>query len=384
MKKLTVCSLLLCCIMFFVASSAFAAKPREGVDGPYYGNGYPSGKHYNLNIIGKHDGFMGPCPYPKPVYDGETFTGYKYGKVIFIPELTTEEDGIYPRIIMQSGKKNGRGSKNIDLNLLETLEVIDPCTQPFLDGLANNDADVDDCDGYEETTDPAVLQLPPHEPGYDVYIRVHGKPTDGFYDPENPGATDLQITPGILLVEDGDGHILYYAGTVTKDTLVSPNGITRYKGKTTTRDITEMFQFTGTICYWVDTDCGEGCDHQYLCCEEVEGKLECSETFVNCGDWLQGEEVVGEETIYFCFLDDDIVNGEYDEGETRADREDTNNDGNIDGEDLCGGTIAYCKEYTTPEWIFNIADFVEYFWDIDYNHGVKLVQVRFYPRPVPE
>ena len=28
--------------------------------------------------------------------------------------------------------------------------------------------------------------------------------------------------------------------------------------------------------------------------------------------------------------------------------------------------------------LFNIADFVEYLWDID-NSGVKLLQVRFYP-----
>ena len=369
--------------MFFVASSAFAAKPREGVDGPYYGNGYPSGEHYNLNIIGKKDGFVGPCPYPKPVYenldDPNEITGYKYGKVIFIPEMTTEDDGIFPRIIMQSGKKNGRGSKNEALNLLETLTVTDPCTQPFLDGLANKTGTDGDCDGYEEPADPAVLQLPPHEPGYDVYIRAHGKPTS---DPSNTDS-DLQITPGILLVEDGDGHVLYYAGTVTKDTLVTPNGITRYRGKTETRDITEMFYFVGDICYWVDTDCGAGCDRQYLCCEEIDGKLECSETFVNCGDWLQGEEVVGEETIYFCFLDEIIDNGEYDVGETRVDREDTDGDNDIDGDDLCGGTIAYCKTYTAADeqWIFNIADFVEYFWDIDYNKGVKLVQVRFYPRP---
>ncbi len=381
MKKLITSSLLLCSMMLFATGSALAGKPREGTDGPYYGNGYPSGKHYNLNIIGKKDGFVGPCPYPKPVFNAEPpyeVIDYEYGNVVFIPEWTETDDGTYPRIIMQSGKKNGRGSKNEALNLLETLTVIDPCTEPFFDGLADDDED-GECDGYEGSTDPAVLQLPPHEPGYDVYIRAHGTPTS---DPDNPDS-DLQITPGILLVEDGDGNALYYAGTVTENTLESPNGITRFRGKTETRDITEMFYFVGDICYWVDTDCGDGCDHQYLCSEEIEGELVYSETTVNCGDWLQGEEVVSEETIYFCFLDDLIVNGEYDEGETREDREDTNGDSVIDGDDLCGGTIAYCKTYTAADeqWIFNIADFVEYFWDIDYNKGVKLVQVRFYPRP---
>jgi hypothetical protein len=334
--------------MFFVAGSAMAGKPREGVDGPYYGNGYPSGKHYNLNIIGKHDGFMGPCPYPKPIFDEfNVFTNeYKYGKVIFIPELT---DGITPRIIMQSGKKNGRGSKNIDLNSLETLIVTDPCTQPFLDSLADGEGIGGTVDGlcdnnYEDTTDPAVLQLPPHEPGYDVYIRAHGKPTS---DPEDP--SDLQITPGLLFVEDGDGHILYYAGTVTKDTLISPNGITRYRGKTETRDITEMFEFTGRIC--------------------------CYGTFEECGSYGGSQIIywlpVLIDSTDYCFLD---VNGntEYDEdlGEPKE----------IKDGDCPDPITVYCNEYA-GEWIFNIADFVEYFWDIDYNHGVKLVQVRFYPRP---
>ncbi len=352
MKKLITSSLLLCSMMFFVAGSALAGKPREGVDGPYYGNGYPSGKHYNLNIIGKQDGFMGPCPYPKPVFDTEfpyDIVDYEYGNVVFIPEWTETDDGTYPRIIMQSGKKNGKGAKNDELNLLETLTVIDPCTEPFLDGLADDDED-GECDGYEGSTDPAVLQLPPHEPGYDVYIRAHGKPTDGFYDPGDPGATDLQITPGLLFVENGSGGILYYAGTVTKDTLVSPNGITRYRGKTETRDITEMFEFTGTICcYGTELECGSYGDPQVI-------------------NWLP----VTVDSTDYCFLD---VNGNtvYDEelGEPKV----------IKTGDCPDPITVYCTEYTTPEWIFNIADFVEYFWDIDYNHGVKLVQVRFYPRP---
>ena len=39
---------------------------------------------------------------------------------------------------------------------------------------------------------------------------------------------------------------------------------------------------------------------------------------------------------------------------------------------------AYCRSYT-GKWVFNIADFVTYLWDTD-NNGVKLLQVRFYPR----
>jgi hypothetical protein len=36
-------------------------------------------------------------------------------------------------------------------------------------------------------------------------------------------------------------------------------------------------------------------------------------------------------------------------------------------------------EYT-DEWVFNIADFVGYLWDLD-TTGAYTVQVRFYPIP---
>jgi hypothetical protein len=38
---------------------------------------------------------------------------------------------------------------------------------------------------------------------------------------------------------------------------------------------------------------------------------------------------------------------------------------------------ALCRSYTNY-WVFNIADFVEYLWQLD-NNGLKLLQVRFYP-----
>ena len=41
--------------------------------------------------------------------------------------------------------------------------------------------------------------------------------------------------------------------------------------------------------------------------------------------------------------------------------------------------LATCTEYT-DEWVFNIADFVGYLWDLD-TTGAYTVQVRFYPIP---
>jgi hypothetical protein len=31
------------------------------------------------------------------------------------------------------------------------------------------------------------------------------------------------------------------------------------------------------------------------------------------------------------------------------------------------------------EWIFNVGDFVDYFWNLDRN-GAKMLQIRFYPQ----
>ena len=39
----------------------------------------------------------------------------------------------------------------------------------------------------------------------------------------------------------------------------------------------------------------------------------------------------------------------------------------------------YCRIYETPTWVFNIGDFVNYLWSAN-NSGLKLLQVRFYPR----
>jgi hypothetical protein len=363
-------------MMFFAANSAFAVKPGETVNP----NGFPSGEHFNLNIHGKKLGFNCPepfdasteCPDPSLVEDCNTHDGeygkyvnegteeepfwiWKYSGSLFIPEADAAKE---IKILMESGKKGGRGKKNADL--VNVLQVTDPCSADF-----DNDA--------------AVIQLPPCEGGYDVYVRALAKPTD------DPSLTIENV--GLNFVEDGDGNILYFAGSVG-DGYVETNTFTRTtkpKGKSVATNITPLFEFTGSVCYWFEGDCPDDpldetdCLPQYLCCEEdIDGTLEC--TFdTNCGDWLQGEEVVGEETIYFCFLDDGTVNGEYDEGETRVDRVDTDGDEDVDGDDLCGGgTIAYCKNYEN-EWVFNIADFAQYFWDID-NNGLKLLQVRFYPK----
>ncbi len=376
MKKLITSSLLLCSMMLFTTGSAFAVKPGETVNP----NGFPEGTHFNMNIHGKNLGFNCPDPFSNPggphdgeygkfvevdpgtgdydlVCDGEplvctyeTAAGgdyiWKYSGSLFIPEANAQEE---IKILMESGKKGGRGNKNAAL--INVLQVKDPCTADF--------------DG-----DEAVIQLPPCEGGYDVYVRALAKPTG------DPSLTIENV--GLNFVEDGDGNILYFAGSVG-DGYVETSTFTRTtkpKGKSVATDITPLFEFNGSVCYWLAGDCPDDplddtdCLPEYLCCEDVGGTLEC--TFnTNCDGW----ESVEIEGVWYCFED----SGEpgYD-GEDLTPTEDTNGDSVIDGNDLCGGTIAYCKEYT-DEWVFNIADFAQYFWDID-NNGLKLLQVRFYPK----
>jgi hypothetical protein len=105
---------------------------------------------------------------------------------------------------------------------------------------------------------------------------------------------------------------------------------------------TDLFNFTGDICFFYEEDClastGEGaCVETPLCCEWVTDHYE------NC--------VINTET-----------DGSLDECSVPLEQ-----------------TTAYCKHFD-DEPIFNIADFVQFFYDLK-NGGLKLLQVRFYPIP---
>ena len=106
MKKYTGKILSTFLLLLLVVTPASATKPGEDVNP----NGFPSGEHYNLNIIGKKAEFT--CP--EQEYD--EFGDPVYGNVIFVPE-----NGQGIEIFMQSGK----GKKAADI---PTLQVIDPCS----------------------------------------------------------------------------------------------------------------------------------------------------------------------------------------------------------------------------------------------------------------
>jgi hypothetical protein len=286
-------------------------------------NGFPSGPHYNLNIIGKKAHFT--CPAQEyywrviecgcgshnpgdlvescdPLDTCEETTIPIYGNVIFVPE-----NGQRIEILMQSGRQGGKGKKNADLP--DELQVIDPCTAAF--------------DG-----DAAVLQLPKNEAGYRVYARALAKPTD------NP---DITITPELIAVEDEDGNDLIYLGLVTDNGFETPSAtFVRKKGKSKAVDITGLFLWSGTVCYLSDP--GAYDDTRNLCCIDTDADGIYDQCIDATLDPITLEPV--------CPVDYTSV-------------------------------LAYCRAYT-DEWVFNIGDFVTYLWNSD-NNGVKLLQVRFYP-----
>lgn len=303
----------------FLTGQAIATKPGEDANP----NGFPSGPHYNLNIIGKKASFT--CPeqeyYLRVVECGcgahqvgdlvescneldicEPTTISIYGNVIFVPE---NGDGI--EILMQSGKASGRGKKSEALP--DVLQVIDPCTAAF--------------DG-----DAAILQLPKNEGGYQVYARALAKPTD------NP---TINISPELIAVEDESGNDLVYLGLITDNGFQTPYvEFTRKKGKSKAVDITGLLLWTGTVCYLSELD--EYQSTRDLCCID----LDADGIFDECID---------------ATLDPETGLPVCPEGYTSV--------------------TAYCNGYT-DEWVFNIGDFVTYLWNAD-NNGVKLLQVRFYP-----
>jgi hypothetical protein len=285
MEKVIRESLLTIIMLVFMVGSSTATKPGEDVNP----NGFPSGEHYNLNIIGKKAEFT--CPDQE--YD--EYGDPVYGNVIFIPE-----GGEDIQILMQSGKGKKAAA-------IPDLQVIDPCA------FGSN---------------AAIMQLPKNELGYRVYARALATPS------QNPF---IEITPDLVMVEDDEGNELLYLGEITPTGLETPYQITRYKGKSKAKDITPLFEWTGSVCYFTpDNYCEPGvdCEETLLCCipEAVEGN-----------------------TVY--------------------------HDCKIKIDDSCPkGTeevTAFCKEYVN-KWVFNIGDFVTYLWDVD-NSGLKLLQVRFYP-----
>lgn len=328
MKKIILHFIIFFVITILAYGLAFAVKPGESVNP----NGFPSGTHYNLNIHGKNDGFN--CPEQK-YYMRVTYNGsgeHNVGDLveecdvsdsceatdipIYGNSIFVPENGQGIEIYMQSGKVGGKGKKASSLPQTE-LWAVDPCA-----------------DG-----DGAVIQLPPGE--YGVYARALAKPTD------NP---DISVTPDLIAaVEDEFGNDLVFLGLLTDNGFVTPTQqFTRSKGKSKAITITGLFEWTGDVCYFDDLGDASAFDYtKTLCCDDYEQD----------GIW---DICCNDSNGDFSYTIDECI------GDTS----------NFTG--ACSELTTYCNSYT-EEWVFNIGDFVNYLWKAD-NNGVKLLQVRFYPR----
>jgi hypothetical protein len=274
MKQLIISIVLLC--LASSSSVLIAAEPNP--------NGFPSGTHYNLNIIGKSDSFM--CP----AQEYDEYGNPVYGNVVFVPE--NGEGAIY----LVSGK--GRKAAAVT-----ELQATDPCAF--------------DRDG-------ATVKLPPNGNGYRVYARVLAKPTN---------EPSIGLFSSLYMAQDELGNDLIYLGLVTETGFETPTmTFTRKPGKSTAVDISGMFHWSGSVCYF----------------SQPEGSF----TLMNicCTD-------ANSDGVYEACLPPAEV------------------------EPVCGTGYsliqAYCTSYT-DEWIFNIADYVAMLMATE-NKGVKLLQIRFYP-----
>ena len=262
------------------------------------------GDHYTLNIHGKKSDFNKQDCTSEP----DPITG-EFGNNIFMP---SNSGGTLNKIVIVSGK--GKGSKK---DLISAYGVRDTCTNEF--------------DG-----DAAEVVLPPNDKGYFVVARVLGKPTD------NP---HLRFENGALMfVEDELGNDLWVLGLVTSTGWQRPNvDLTRTKGKTTAVDITGLFLWSGSVCYFdPDNYCtvADPCDTtKQLCCIDSDG------------------------------------NGYYEDCTDPVD----DGFGNLTCADVDYVLMTLGCQVYDEKWVFNIGDYVGAEWDTYADGNFKLVNIRFYP-----
>lgn len=161
-----------------MAVTVSADKPVHPGNPPIpFGNGFPSGPHYNLNLIAKQAHFAWPCE--------------ATGNVIFIPRVQGDDDITIP---MESGKRAPKHQQDVT-----SMEVADWCTESFAD-----------CPGGQ--LDGAAFNLPQSDAGYGVYLTVTGKPNEVL-------APTVTISPSLEYVRDEYGNDLLLLG------LVDPNKV---------------------------------------------------------------------------------------------------------------------------------------------------------------
>lgn len=327
----------------YLASAALAGKPTDDT-GAYLGNGAPSGPHFNLIFNAKQAEFTCPPPQFEVVAGGDVdgdgvcdpgdTCEQTFGNVIFMPR---EQGNDAITVVMQSGAKGPKSQPDAT-----QLEVTDWCTESFPD---------------EDGADGAVLRLPKDPEGYAVFGWVKGK----------LGERTFETVPSLDLVEDEAGNDLILLGLVSPDGVFKSDGIelsridstTKGKGNNNFTDMTDLFLWTGNVCYVqedVDMFCLDEsgvdvCQDRALCC--VDETDPPDGVYEHCEDLSVVGVDPGDGTLV-C-PDFDAFGFPY---ET---------------------VVAVCRDYE-DDWVFNIADFVNVLWDIESN--AYNVQIRFYPLPL--
>jgi hypothetical protein len=304
MKKIINFSLSVAFILIFLSlfNPAMAAKPLPVIE---FSNGYPSGPHDNLNIHGKSN------------FTCDTTKG---GNSVFIDEYGDST------ITYVTNKKSS----------VSDLIALDKCAEEF--------------DG-----DPAIIQLPYENQGFFVFAAVKAKPNNGNIakessvilspnlvrqacndtDPANPDFPTYTECPNEDLLALGliVGNNIYEATDM---------GFMRFedqgakgKGKSTGKDITDLFKWTG----WV-----------------FDAALDIS-----------GDGMIDANDVPLTY--DLVENG--DDGNGVIDPVEYENW--LDAQNEAG-----LATYYENEWILNIADLVVTDQNIN-NDGVKLLKLRFYP-----
>lgn len=297
------------------------------------GNGFPSGPHFNLNIIGKNSDFV--CP---SLADYVASTPGQ--NVIYVRRVDSNIE-----ILMESGAKGPKSDPS-----LTTLKVTDWCS--------NN------IDGSS-----ATLQLPKDAEGYAVYARITGKPGS-----EDGLPTFAFSGREFVSVEDEFGNDLFLLGLINDTGIYdyAGNELYRYDGSKSGKgvkkavNITELFQYSGQICAINDqtTFCSADLSlctpGPIVCCvpfvDDGSGNLveasSCDPTLVGFGACVNQQEGVCPDSITY-------------NGFTTT--------------NICQVTTQ-CKYYD-DQWIFNIADFVSVLFGAE-NNGSYNVHLRFYPLPL--
>jgi hypothetical protein len=321
MKRTCRTTFLIVMMVVFFCGTGFAVKPGNDVNP----NGFQSGPHYNLNIISKKDTFQ--CPdqeYYLRITETSEESQYYEGQLVkqcpdefgIVCEETNEP--IYGNVIFVPELGTG-----IEI-LMQSGSGKGKKTEAITEFQV-----IDPCTGFPGEGS-ATLQLPPNANGYDVYARALAKPTD------NPS---MVITPELVAVEDDSGNDLIYLGLVTDSGFVTSTSdpLVRTKGKSTAVPITGLFEWSGSVIYFDSAYFPESCMTSVLCCADTS-------------DPLDG--------IYDVCVDPDSITGLCPDGYE---------------------TLEVCVVEYVNEWVFNIGDFVTYLWNLE-NNGLKLLQVRFYPR----